>query len=484
MNKTLKIVPVPKIAETSGNITVFPTTFSANDEFASISAFEEYADKLWGLSFTGSADGAVKIVKNTAMASEEYTLTVDDEITVIAADNYGAARALATLLQIAEADEGGIAVPVCTVSDRPDRDFRGVMIDLARTWHPMDVVLRYVDMCFFYKVKYLHLHLTDDQSYTLPSKAFPKLSTEGRSYTEEEIAHLRRYALERGVQIIPELDTPGHCGQFKEKYGEFFVRNSIICQHPDSMEAMRRIYGEVCEMFQDSDYIHIGGDEASLGWWPDCPKCMEYFESVGIDTHCDNIEYLMLRAFAHYISEMAAVVRDHGHKALIWEGFGEWVNDFIPKDVTVMEFESLYHQANKLTEAGFNVINCSWIPMYIVPPVYQWGRDRVFDWNIFRFEALCDKSPYFGTPLQMKPTDKIMGGELLAWGDFLTKDYPTPADGVRAERELVAERAPALAENTWRVDETDGTSKKRDYNDFSEAVAAVEPKLLKIMELN
>jgi hypothetical protein len=84
----------------------------------------------------------------------------------------------------------------------------------------------------------------------------------------------------------------------------------------------------------------------------------------------------------------------------------------------------------------------------------------------------------------MKPTEKILGGELLAWGDFLTKDYPTPADGVLAEIRLVAERAPALAENTWRVGSGDGTEKSRTYEAFDEAVKSVEPKLRSIMGLD
>ena len=114
-------------------------------------------------------------------------------------------------------------------------------------------------MCYFYKVSVLQLHFTDDQSYTLPSKLFPKLSTENQSYTSTQIQGLVEYANARGVELMPEIDVPGHCRSFGEAYGDLFGTKGVICQHTDSMRAMKDLFAELCDMFPYSKYIHIGG---------------------------------------------------------------------------------------------------------------------------------------------------------------------------------------------------------------------------------
>ena len=106
--------------------------------------------------------------------------------------------------------------------DAPDCSYRGMMVDLARNWHDFTYLISYVDMCYYYKISVLHLHFTDDQSYTLPSKRFPKLSTKGRSYTPEQIEALNQYAEARGIQLMPEIDVPGHCISFQKEYPDIF----------------------------------------------------------------------------------------------------------------------------------------------------------------------------------------------------------------------------------------------------------------------
>src|SRR5690606_20752452 len=96
------------------------------------------------------------------------------------------------------------------INDRPDFHFRGLMIDLARRKHDIATIKRVILLCRFYKINYLQLHLTDENYFTFPSKAFPQLPTKGWYYSEAELLDLISFADARGVQLIPELEVPGH----------------------------------------------------------------------------------------------------------------------------------------------------------------------------------------------------------------------------------------------------------------------------------
>ena len=103
-----------------------------------------------------------------------------------------------------------------------DVNYRGLMVDLGREFHPFSCLLRYLDLCYFYKINKFHLHLTDGPLYTLPSKSLPKLPNEGASYTKDEISFLVNYAQERCIELIPEIEVPGHCRHLIETYPEIF----------------------------------------------------------------------------------------------------------------------------------------------------------------------------------------------------------------------------------------------------------------------
>ena len=193
-----------------------------------------------------------------------------------------------------------MSLPVCEIQDTPDCSWRGMMVDLARDFHKLPVLYDYVDLCRFYKIRYLHLHFTDDQSYTLPSRAYPALSTPNRNYTEDELKGLMAYAKARGVEIIPEIDVPGHTTSFSAAYGDIFGRDGIICLSEESMEAMSTLFFELCELFEGSDYIHMGGDEAVIDRWTTCDKCLNAFQKSGVDVD----KYLSSDETRHDLAEL------------------------------------------------------------------------------------------------------------------------------------------------------------------------------------
>ncbi|MEE0885085.1 MAG: family 20 glycosylhydrolase [Faecalimonas sp.] len=477
----MDIIPTPKkvtMINDKMDYLAFAPDIKNNEKFSNaIDSFVIYAERIYGIAITKEEDAPMQVIYEAELASEEYRLVVNEEgVVIYASDSVGANHAFATVLQIMNVSAEQILLPTIIVEDAPDCIYRGMMIDLARNWHTFPYLLSYVDMCYFYKMSVLQLHFTDDQSYTLPSKIFPKLSTLGRFYTQEQIKELVEYANARGVELMPEIDVPGHCISFGEAYGDLFGTKGVICQHEDSMEAMRELFRELCDMFPYSKYIHIGGDEAyAMDEWTKCPQCCEYAKSVGIDSDMEDKRMLAELLYAHFISETAEVIFEKGKQPIVWEGFAKDVNNKVSKDIWVMSWENLYQLTSDLLEAGFKVINCSWIPTYVVTPLQMWSPKEVFDWSVYSWRAKAIKSPIHETGYESPKTSQILGGQLLAWGDHISTKCPSVEEGVYEERDRMLERLPMTAENTWNIE------KVTDYASFEKTITVPQEKLFKMI---
>ncbi len=474
----MHIIPTPKKIECmEGKNHLFEAAISANDEFAdAIANFIEYSARIYNLNIQAKQEAQIQVIKDSSVPEEAYILEVNEgQVRICASEATGANHAFATILQIMDAENGLIKLPEVMIADKPDSIYRSMMVDLARDWHTFDYLLSYVDMCYFYKASVLHLHFTDDQSYTLPSKLFPKLSTEGSHYTMEQISELVEYAHARGVELMPEIDVPGHCKSFAEGYGELFGTKGIICQHEDSMQAMRDLFGELCDMFPYSKYIHIGGDEAwAMEEWTKCPKCQAYAKSVGIDADMEDKKRLSEEMYVHFVVEMAAAVFAKGKRPIVWEGFAKCMNDRISRDIWVMAWENYYQVAADLLEAGFTIINCSWNPTYVVTPVVMWSQKEVFDWSVYSWKAVHPDSPIKETGYESPKSEQIIGGQLHAWGDAILRDCPSLEEGVYQEWNHLMDRLPMIAENTWNKE------KATDFETFMAVLEVQKEKLAKM----
>ncbi len=422
------------------------------------------------------ADSAgVRFEKSELLCADEYRLDITEAGAICTCGGKkGAFCAASTLLQLALAHEDKMLLPAAAIADRPDSAYRGLLIDCARSRHSVENLKRYIDLCFITKLSQLHLHLTDDENYTLPSRLFPSITTEKFSYSFEDIKELTDYAAACGVGLVPEIDTPGHSTAMRTRCPEAFGKNEgIICFHKDTVNSVRALYGELCDMFGDSEYIHIGGDESRLGWWLDCKDCIDYGRSLGYKEEdpapgMSGNEYVMLRYLAHFIKESASEVLQAGKTPIAWEGFHKATNDIVPKECAVMVFDSSYQLPPSLCEAGFKIINCSWLPTYVVTPVWHYSQKDCFNWDIYSYGTINESSPYHGGHFRMEPTDSVIGGQLSSWGDAINKDFPTLEDGLADEFEKICRRAPAIAENTWNRE------KRRDFADFKEAASRVD----------
>ena len=439
---------------------------------AAADAYEKYRTDLYCRECAkekGAAD--IEAVFANEIESGGYVIDCSDGIRIYASDTTGVNNAFATLLQL-EDEEGRIEAVI--IEDSPDFEYRGIMIDLARIWHPFEYLLKYVDLCRFYKFSYLHLHFTDTQSYTLPCDTFPLLPTKGRHYTKEQIRTLTEYAEARGIKIMPEIDVPGHCDPFLKAYPGLFGHNGIIGFHKAVFEAFEKIIAELCKMFPYSDRIHIGGDEADIKQWLCCEKCREYAAECGIPVDPDE-RLSSERMLAMFVRKLSDFVLNNFKTPVVWEGFCHEVNYLVMQNTEIFSWENYYQTTPELMEDGYMLINGTWNPNYIVAPDVCWSVRECFDWDVYTFKPVHPGSPYIKTGLRIPEYDKMMGGQLLSWGDKGAVCADKAAH-LRRELELVSERAPATSENTWNK------HKIRGFEGFEQSRAALAEKFCRIMK--
>ncbi len=392
--------------------------------------------------------GDIALTLDAALAGEAYRLDVGSQA-VVAGGNYGAvAMGTVTLLQAVDGQGGSAGLPRMRVDDQPDKAYRGLLIDVARQYHALDGLKQIVELCRLYKVRYLQLHLTDDQGFMFPSKAFPKALAQsqngGASYTLEALADLVAYADARAVTLVPEFDIPGHSAALNRSDPDFWMirgtkpyehHASINFARPEVIQACETIIGEMCQVFKSSPYFHIGGDEADYVFADQNAHFQAAFKELGLGPKGQH------ELYRRFLVLMDAAVKKNGKRTIVWEGFGrEPESKFpIPKDVIVMVYENRFYQPNLLVEDGYTVINASWTPLYVMRVLTEYTR-KIYDWNICRFGAYT-KDFAKTTWRQLAPADTLIGSQICSWEQ-------------REAVELANLRWPlaALSERNWSVD--------------------------------
>ena len=428
---------------TASDRIVLAPEYQAESLFADCATvFTAYAEKKLGIGWT-EGDNGISMTLDQSLSEEGYHLTITpDGVLIRASAKKGMHNALSDLLSRLEACDGSPTAQLADVTDRPDCPYRGLMVDLARQWHPLPYLLDYVDLCWKNRASHLQLHFTDSQSFTLPMKAYPALSTEGRFYTREEIAKLTEYADKRGITLVPEVDIPGHTWQFFEKYPEIFGKGGVLPACDEVFSAIRQIFTEVAEMFPHSPWIHIGGDEADIGAWKSCERTLTYMREHGIaDIH---------EMYAEYIRIVTDMILSLGRTPVVWEGFSKEYDDRIDKRTIVIAWESYYQLAPELAEAGFTLINCSWKPLYIVTPDTHWTPEEIAALDPWQWDHWMQKTPAYNYGIRIDRSKPVLGEQLCAWGDRIA-GWENPEEGIRLEMELVSERLPALCRKLWHL---------------------------------
>ncbi len=470
----LKVIPMPKTVlgeDSEGKLAFVSVGAAIGTDHASFGIHTDtlatYAAKIHGVNLA-RGEGGVMLYHDASLGAGEYRVACDEGgVRAYASDDDGAAYAMSTLLQLMAADGGRVRFPKVEIIDRPDCPYRSLMVDLARQWHPFETLFDYVDLCYLYKIKFLHLHFVDTQSYTLPSDIFPRIATEGRCYTKAQIRELNDYALSRGVELIPEFEVPGHALAMVEAYPELFahtpltegeqVSSNIVCVgKPGLIENLKKLIEEIIEMFPHSRYLHLGGDEAEIAAWDKCADCTRYMAEHGIDG--------VYALYSHFTKEVTDMVLALGRTPIVWEGFPKEGTEEISRDVVVIAWESYYHLAPDLVEEGFRIINASWQPLYITPSVH-WSVENILAWNVYNWQHWWPKSEAHLNPIHLQPTEQVMGGLLCAW-----------EWSYEGEIDILKENLAALAERTWSI------RRYAEDGEFREKLNAILPLAHKMLE--
>lgn len=458
----MNLIPAPKKFNyiNEKGIVIKPNIiFDKNFEKA-VKSFCGYVKKSYKINFSFE-EGGIELIYKPELDSDSYEIKSSK---LYASSCEGANYALATLYQLLEIKNGKVLLPEVEISDKPECTHRTLMIDLARKFHPVEYLFYYVDMCWLYKVNRFQLHLTDDQGFTFPSKAFPKLTCNGEFYSKDELSRLAEYANDRGVVLIPELDIPGHCQKLQQSHPEVFGTCGVLPACERVFTALDKLYGEVCDVFPYSPYIHIGGDEAAVSRWQEDSETLEYMKEHNI---ADNEEL-----YTEFIRRVTEIIFDHKRTPIVWEGFHKSGNNKISKNVIVISWENFYQPVTDLAESGFTLINASWKPLYIVTPGTHWTPEEILNLSRFSWRHWWENSKAYPDGIDISTDNNVIGMQLCAWGDVL-QTYKSGHKAASEEYELVRERVPAMAEKNWN------NSTVRNINDFNTAYAKINSLLNK-----
>ncbi len=450
------VIPRPKKI-TFGEKMIPASFFAAESDsvFApALKVFGSYCAAAFGKA-AGKGEGLV--LKFCPDLGEGYRISIGEKASLFASDNVGMNHALATLFQLIEETEEGVFFPCCEVEDMPDSTWRGLMVDPARVFHETEYLYAAADLCWLYKVNRFQIHLTDDQGVRFPFECLPKAVSQ-EHYTKEELSALVAYCKERGIVIVPEIDAPGHFAAFNKAYPDLFGPlpkesdadttvqakeiSGIMWGKKEAFAALKELFRETADVFSDSPFIHIGGDEADISQWEKQEETLGFMASHGLkDVHA---------LYGYMVSEMCKMILDMGKTPVVWEGFGKDCNHMIPKETLVFAWESYYQVAPDLLEGGFQIINASWRPLYIVTPKPMWDPEKILDWEKNVWDHWWPKSFAHEKPIVVPETSAILGGQLCAWCDKMhrTKYAPRP-QMLKDEWERIRLRIAPLSEKLW-----------------------------------
>ncbi|MGL5563775.1 MAG: beta-N-acetylhexosaminidase [Tannerellaceae bacterium] len=334
----------------------------------------------------------LKLESGTTL-TEGYKLNVDEKlITICGADEAGVFYGTQSLLQQINSTPDGILTCV-EIEDVPRYNWRGYMLDESRHFFGKEKVKQLLDMMSYYKLNKFHWHLTDEPAWRIEIKKYPKLTEIGaegswsdpdlaaQSYTQDDIREIVAYAADRHIEVIPEIDMPGHATAANRAYPQFSGGGTP--DHPDFTfnPGKEEVYAyltdilrEVAELFP-SKYMHIGGDEVSFGIkaWESDPDVQALLKREGLK-HVKDAE-------RYFINRMTDSVQVLGKELLGWDELLEIDAD--PTSTTIMWWRhDRVNQLKKSLENRYQTILCPRRPLYfdfIQNKDDKWGRV----WNGF-----------------------------------------------------------------------------------------------------
>lgn len=429
---------------------------------------------------------------------EAYSINVSsDGILVRAVSPEGIYRATRTLLKSVGTEKASsVEFPSAEVSDWPRFGYRGLMLDVSRHFSDVEMVKRTIDMLALHQLNIFHWHLTDDQGWRIEIKSHPELTevgawrddtvvgrylggtdypTDGKRhggfYTQEQIREIVAYAKERYIEIIPEIDLPGHTSAVLAAYPQLgcedkeykvanrwgVIRDVLCAGNPASLDLFKDIMDEVCDLFPGK-YIHLGGDECVKDRWKACPKCQRKIRELGLKdgSRYSKEDYLQ----SWFMGEVASFVQSKGKRVIGWDEILEGV----PMDDSVIMSWRGTEGGITAARMGHDVVMTPTSDMYFDQS--QTLASQLEEIPVGGFINVMKVYSYEPLPASLTPEQQkhILGCQANVWCEYM------PEERIRQYQMLP--RLAALSEVQWTMPE------RKNYKDFLKRL----PKMLSIYD--
>lgn len=453
-----------------------------------------------------NADSNAIIIEIEDISKNEEAYSVDvssDKILIKATTHKGAFYAFNLLKKsiipvLTESKTlSSIVFPSVTITDEPTFAYRGMMLDVSRHFSTVDEVKKVLDILAWHNINIFHWHLSDDQGWRIEIKKYPELSeisawrdativgrpngTEnypvdgkrhGGFYTQEEIKDIIAYAADRNIEVIPEIDMPGHnqavlaaypnlgCtgGPYKvcDRWG---VIKEVLCVgNPESLEFYKNVFSEVIDLFP-SKYIHIGGDECVKDRWKKCPKCQSKIKALGLKSEGDFTKEDLLQS--HFMSEIADLIHSRGKEVIGWD---EILEGKPVENSVVMSWRGT-QGGIEAAKKHHNVIMSPATHLYFdYSQTLNTSKEEIPVGGFINVERVYNYEPY-PSELTAEECKYIIGVQANLWAEYM------PSEKTRHYQMLP--RLAALSEVQWRKPGT------KDYSLFLERL----PNMIKLYDL-
>ncbi len=420
--------------------------------------------------------------------AEGYSLYVSPEKIRIDASETGQFYALQTLLQILPvAFKGETKIPAIEIADEPRFPYRGMHLDVGRHFFPVEFIKKYIDLMSQYKFNQFHWHLTEDQGWRIEIKKYPRLTEIGSRraetqkeknrdpyigdgipvegfYAQEQIKDVVAYAKARKINVIPEIELPGHSSAALAAYPELGCKENyeykvkatwgifkeVYCPTEKTFQFLEDVLQEVIALFPDSPYIHIGGDEVLKDFWKESAEVKDLMKRENLkDEH---------EVQSYFIRRMEKFINSKGRKIIGWD---EILEGGLAPNATVMSWRG-EKGGIEAAKAKHDVVMTPTDFMYFD---YGQGDPKFEPLNIGGYVPL--EKVYSYNPQSKELTEDEKKYILGAQGNVWTEYMKTP----EKVEYMVFPRALALAEVVWSPLE------KKDFADFQKRLANHFPRL-------
>lgn len=439
------IIPQPRsLIKSEGRFTIDErTAIICDKEFAKAA---DYLRIYLPLERTkGKRDNSIRLLFDKQLGKEEYTLSIDKKGVEIRGGDYGGVfNGIQSLLQLlphavySKNAQLPMEVTYIEVKDAPQYHFRGFLLDVARTFQPVHEVKRVLDYMAYCKLNKLHFHLVDNEAWRIEIKRYPQFAEVGGFrgdnspihpvygsfnqkyggyYTQEELRDIVTYAAERNIEVIPEIDMPGH------SHALGVVHPAILCNYtPDTSHTngidirnvwcvakesnytlIENIVKELVEIFP-SEYIHIGGDEVKFKQWEPCPDCQRLMKEKGLKNG-NQLEQ-------HFLNRVSDILTKYNRKAVVWD---EAVDGGLLPKITMVSGWRGVKQCLNSTANGYSTIIMPASVFYLDQRQAQHERGHHYSMGI-SLKTICDFS-FENAGFSDDQRKHIAGIEGAFWGE-------------------------------------------------------------------